>query len=209
MSSFIILPRDIIKEILLWCQPHDVLAICSSNSFIYGIWHDDDFWHNYVNRLTVKLYGYSSFDEPKMIGNYNTWQQFFKNYIYPSKITTVTITCFLHDVHKKVAVLPTDTAGSLEFRIVSIYGKKFKPRGNSYVTVPIRDQLFLRCYINSGFVIYTGGPQQKELTCKTYQQIGPNVKLCDMYYVFRGSPNIRDLSQWPTLNDTRALNSRK
>jgi hypothetical protein len=27
MSSFIILPRDIIKEILLWCQPHDILAI--------------------------------------------------------------------------------------------------------------------------------------------------------------------------------------
>jgi hypothetical protein len=43
MSSLIILPRDIIKEILLWCQPHDILAMCSSTSFIYELWHDDDF----------------------------------------------------------------------------------------------------------------------------------------------------------------------
>jgi hypothetical protein len=94
MSSLIILPRDIIKEILLWLRPHDILAISSSNSCIYEVWHDNDFWLNYVNKLNPKLYGYSSFDEPKMRGNYNTWQEFLKNCIYPSKIITVTINCF-------------------------------------------------------------------------------------------------------------------
>jgi hypothetical protein len=97
---------------------------------------------------------------------------------------------------------------TFKFRVVSVYGKKFKPGGKSNVSVPLSGQLFLIFYIDCDSFVLGGLPRNVPTAC-TFEHVRPNVKFNDIYYVTYSSSNIMNSSPWPRFYHASALNSSK
>jgi hypothetical protein len=117
-KSQINLPNEIYRETLLYLEPRDLLAICSTEYYSSIICRDETFWVDYIsNKYNPRFWGFSSLEEMKKDLNYNTWKEMFKEHIYQSNFINVHVIGQNNDYYITIAIHPNDYVQNLLFLV--------------------------------------------------------------------------------------------